>query len=50
MYGSKIIKNEIPSVFLPLPLVCKKVNNSAITKYMQESYAPLCGVSFFNQR
>lgn len=39
----------MPSVFLPLPLVCKKSNNSAITTYMQENYAPLCGVSLFNQ-
>jgi hypothetical protein len=50
MYGCKILENEILGVFLPLPLVCKQANNSTTTTYMQENYAPLDGVSFFNQR
>jgi hypothetical protein len=40
--------NATPSIFLPLPHVCKQANNYAITTYMQENYAHVCGVSPLN--
>jgi len=43
-------KNATPSIFLPLSHGCKQANNFAITTYMQEKYAHVCGVSLLNQR